>query len=86
MAAKHPERVPPIAESAAEAVERRLELLEDSPVRAVLVAQIRSLAVALDESEPTDRAKLSKELAERMGQLNTEVGSGDGDDADWTEG
>ena len=85
--AKHPPavHVAPLVETTAAAVERALTRIEDSPKRAVLVATIRRLADALDEAEPTDRPKISKELATRMAELNAEANPGDDDD-DWTTG
>jgi len=85
--AKHPPaaHVVPLVETTVAAVERALTRIEDSPKRAVLVATIRCLADALDKAEPTDRPKISKELATRMAELNAEANPGDDDD-DWTTG
>ncbi|MEM9516029.1 MAG: hypothetical protein AAGA42_14350 [Actinomycetota bacterium] len=84
--AKHPPEKPsPIMETTVQAVERRLADMEDSTKHAVLIAQIRRVAHGLDHSDPTDRAKLSKELAERMQQLDAEANPADDDD-DWTTG
>ena len=86
VADKHPpaDHVAPVEESTVEAVKRALTTVSDAPKRAVLVATVRRLAEALDDAEPTDRPKISKELAARMAELMADARP-DGTDPDWTE-
>jgi predicted nucleic acid-binding protein len=70
-------------ETAQQAVERALADIEITPQRAVLAATVRRLAVALDLAEPTDVAKVSRELAARMAELMAEARP-HVDDDDWT--
>ena len=81
----HP--APPVSapiESPSVAVERVLADLDITPRRAVLAATVRELAKALEDCEPTDKAKTSKELTARMADLLADaVPAGDG--PDWTE-
>ncbi|HEY3484356.1 MAG TPA: hypothetical protein VGK49_03180, partial [Ilumatobacteraceae bacterium] len=72
-------------ETTVAAVERALKGVEITSKRAVLAATVRRLAAALDAAEPTDVAKVSKELTARMAEVLAEV-KPDGGDRDWTEG
>jgi hypothetical protein len=74
-----------VIESPAAAVERVLADLDITPRRAVLAATVRELAKALEDCEPTDKAKTSKELTARMADLLADS-STPGDGPDWTEG
>jgi hypothetical protein len=77
----HP--APPAKETPTAAVERALRSITVTPKLAVLAATVRELAVALEQCEPTDKAKTSKELTARMNDL---LGDGPADDGpDWTE-
>lgn len=80
-----PASIPPPVESAIEALERGLRELAIGITgrRAPLVAVARSLARGIDDAEPTDRAKLSKELRSVWGDLTAEAKPSDDDD-DWT--
>lgn len=80
--AAHP--TPPAIESPTQAVERALLSIDITPRRAVLAATVRKLARALEDCEPTDAAKTSKELAARMAELLSDARPTEGDD-DWTE-
>jgi hypothetical protein len=65
-------------------VERVLADLDITPRRAVLAATVRELAKALEDCEPTDKAKTSKELTARMADLLADAAP-TGDGPDWTE-
>jgi hypothetical protein len=82
--AHKPAPVPQPPESPTAAAERVLASISIPPRLAVLAATIRQLAQALEECEPTDKAKTSKELTARVSEL-----LGDPvhqpDEADWTE-
>lgn len=82
VAAAHPLTTPPI-ETADEAVERTLRSIDLTDRHAVTVAAVRRLAKALEECEPTDTAKISKELAAQMASL---LDMQPPDAGDWTDG
>ena len=75
---------PPPIESPSVAVERVLADLDITPRRAVLAATVRELAKALEDCEPTDKAKTSKELTARMADLLADAEPAGGG-PDWTE-
>lgn len=77
--------VPVVPDTPSAAVERVLADIDITPRRAVLAATVRELAKALEECEPTDKAKTSKELTARMADLLAETSTA-GDGPDWTEG
>ncbi len=82
--AHRPPPVPQLPESPTAAAERVLASITILPRLAVLAATVRQLAKALEDCEPTDKAKISKELTARVSEL-----LGDPvhqpDDPDWTE-
>lgn len=75
---------PAEVESPTAAAERLLSAIEITPRVAVLAAQVRQLAKALEECELTDKAKTSKELTALLRDLLADAG-GSGGEADWTE-
>lgn len=82
--AAHPApAAPTVIESPSAAVERVLAAVEITPARAVLAATVRELAKALEDCEPTDKAKTSKELTARMADLLADQTAPTGHD--WTE-
>lgn len=78
-------RVESTPETPTAAVERALRSISITPKRAVLAATVRELAKALEQCEPTDKAKTAKELTARMNDLLGD-GPADPDKPDWTEG
>jgi hypothetical protein len=76
--------VPTLPESPSVAVERVLADIDITPRRAVLAATVRELAKALEDCDPTDKAKTSKELTARMVDLLADTDTS-GDQPDWTE-
>lgn len=82
-----PPPAPVAAETTSAAVERALRDLriQGTAKRAVVIATVRRLAEALDGADPTDRPKISKELAARWAELMAEANPRDSD-PDWTTG
>lgn len=82
--------VPARSESPTEAVERFLteQIAVDGEIPAkvaVLAADVRVLAKALEDCDPGDKAKTSKEVTARTADLLALADVGDSDD-DWTTG
>jgi hypothetical protein len=71
-------------ESAGVAVERALGLVVSTPRRAVLIASVRRLALALDGADPADAPKISRELNARMVELMADANPV-GEPPDWTQ-
>lgn len=71
-------------ESPTAAAERLLSTIEITPRLALIAAQVRQLAKALEECDLTDKAKTSKELTALLRDL-LDVGGSDVDGKDWTE-
>lgn len=82
--AAHPDPPAALIETPSAAAERVLAELDITPRRAVLAATVRELAKALEDCEPTDKAKTSKELIARVNELLGDP-SAQPDESDWTE-
>jgi hypothetical protein len=80
----HPKTDPAPMETPSQAAERALSSVEITPRFAVLAATIRELATALEQCEPTDKAKTSRELTARVNELLGDP-SQRADMPDWTE-
>lgn len=74
-----------LIESASQAAERVLASVKITARLAVLAATIRELALALEQCEPPDKAKTSKELTARVAELLADPSHAP-DRTDWTEG
>lgn len=79
-----PPPVAPPRESATAAVERSLVSVESTPKRAVLIAQVRRLASAIDHADPPDVPKISRELSARWAELIADANP-PGEPPDWTQ-
>lgn len=79
-----PAPMAPPMETAAAAVERSLVSVESTPKRAVLIAQVRRLAGAMDGADAADVPKISRELSSRWAELIADANP-PGEPPDWTQ-